>query len=392
MKKFIGILLAISLSLIVFYLNTLSSVSKVDENLVKLNYINNEKVMDNFALMKRVVAQNNNTLVFGSSDFNRYNEKTYPSDVFNFGNSDFNFTLIGKKESRSLTTLLSLASLEPYYNGHKLSVLINSSWFSKDGVTNTLAQDINEDYFREFLNNKKISKDLKDDVTDRIKQYLELNPQKLENIKKIYNECMGDVTNISDYGQAIKYDFNLFKFAKFELNDLIEDIPANSNKVVSSKIDTASLFQTAEKQGLENVSNNSFFISDKYFTKNISFRLKQLENSKKNDNFYPESPEFKDLELLMRLISELKKPASIHILPMNSKYYDFVGYGLLDRKRLYSKEIQTVKKVKNDNLKVIDYNLREDEPYFFKDTNNLGWKGWVYIIEDILEFNGKIKK
>ena len=97
---------------------------KFMRNLLPLNYTNTYEVLKNYPVMSRIVGQGNNLIVAGTKDLKRYNEKTYPTDIFNYGLSDFNYTLIGNPEETNLSNAISLGAYSKNYKNDQIILII----------------------------------------------------------------------------------------------------------------------------------------------------------------------------------------------------------------------------------------------------------------------------
>lgn len=391
MNKFRGYMLSMISALMAFLIFAYIPEYKLSKSLKSLNYINESVVIRNYPVMSKVVAQKNNILVIGTEDLERYNEKTYPSDVFNYGNSEFNFTLLGNPEESNLTNAISLGAYSKNYN-NKLVILINTSDFTKDGITNSFSTIFNSDLYIEMLKNDRISDNTKKNISNRAKYYFGDNQYMLEKIEKINTEYANHNLNfVRNLADSIENYFVKLNFSLRNLDLLTSPLPLSKEKVKLESIRTADQLKIAERQGAENITNNPYFISDSYFTANFSSKLSELEGSRKKYNFFEDSPEFTDYKLLLDVVKDLGLETMVIIVPMNAKWYDFTGYDMLNRKRLYSKLASPVKELSSEKIIIKDFTEHEDDPYFLRSPETLGWKGWALINEAILEFAEKSK-
>ena len=71
---------------------------------------------------------------------------------------------------------------------------------------------------------------------------------------------------------------------------------------------------------------------------------------------------------------------------MNGYFYDYVGLSKEKRYELYNKLDETARNYGLDILNLKEYGY---EPYFYKDVMHLGWKGWIFINEQISKYFSK---
>lgn len=95
---------------------------------------------------------------------------------------------------------------------------------------------------------------------------------------------------------------------------------------------------------------------------------------------YTESPEYKDFQLVMDVLKDAgAKPLFVSI-PVNGYWYDYNGYSKERRQQYYEKMAQLLK---DANVDYVDFTDHEYDPYFIMDTIHIGWKGWVYLDQNM---------
>ncbi|OPG94643.1 D-alanyl-lipoteichoic acid biosynthesis protein DltD, partial [Chryseobacterium mucoviscidosis] len=67
-------------------------------------------------------------------------------------------------------------------------------------------------------------------------------------------------------------------------------------------------------------------------------------------------------------------------VPVHGKFYDYTGFPKKGRTDFYKK---IKKEIEQEGFQVADLTNHEYDPYFLKDTLHLGWKGWVYVDQEI---------
>lgn len=138
----------------------------------------------------------------------------------------------------------------------------------------------------------------------------------------------------------------------------------------------------AEETGKQYITNNPFYVTDQYFTKNLEPVMEE-EKDKGIKTGYSESPEYEDLECFLQVCRDTGIQPLLVIMPVNGYWYDYIGFDKEAREDYYSKIRGLAQEY---GAGTADFSDREYEPYFMEDTIHLGWKGWVDVSEAIYEF------
>ena len=101
-----------------------------------------------------------------------------------------------------------------------------------------------------------------------------------------------------------------------------------------------------------------------------------------NDS-YSNSKEYDDLKLFLSLCNELDLDVMLINIPVNGYWYDYTGFPKTEREQYYD-NIWDIAYEYDEN--VLDLAVHEYTPYFLKDIMHLGWKGWVYVDEELYNF------
>ena len=150
------------------------------------------------------------------------------------------------------------------------------------------------------------------------------------------------------------------------------------------EIDWEQELRLAEEMGKEACSND-FYIRDDYYTRYVENQLDYLKNLYSNVELL-QSNEMKDYEMLMRLCHETGIDPYIIFIPTNGYFYDYTGLTADKRYALYDRLVEIAD---NYGFSYFDMRNREYEPYILFDWIHLGWKGWVYVCEQISYYFGQ---
>lgn len=134
--------------------------------------------------------------------------------------------------------------------------------------------------------------------------------------------------------------------------------------------------QKAVEIGKADTTSNKFGIRDQYW--------KLIQESKRkvrrDYEFNVNSPEFQDLELLVKTMRAAGADVQYVSIPSNGVWYDHIGIDKERRQAVYKKIHSTV--VDNGG-KIYDMTDKDYEKYVISDAVHIGWKGWVYMDEQI---------
>jgi D-alanine transfer protein len=148
------------------------------------------------------------------------------------------------------------------------------------------------------------------------------------------------------------------------------------------KIDFQKLMAEAEELGKKSCTNNAWYIYDSYYSTHVEPTLEKRRNTL-NDASYAVSPEYADLEIFLDICQETGIEPLLILEPVNGLSYDYAGFPLEGREAYY-RQIREL--AARRGVRLADFSSHEYEPYFLADVMHIGWKGWVYILEEIVKF------
>lgn len=433
MEKLIAFIFAVIISLSTYSFINLDYDTRIKDLKAKnLTYEGSSKTFNNYYVLNKILtAQDNNILIMGSSELSRYNENSFPTEVFNKGDSPFTVTLFGQGYYQSIVHTIALGAMDQDIKNNKVVLMVSPQWFSKKGAIESFQSVYSESLMEQFVKNDRIHYETKNKIIARTKDLLSNNKNLLDTIERferthyekilyqasIENEATKSVVSNNEATKIVKkenqkntlielaVENELAKVATsikntfFSLKnkkELFDSLKATSNtntndtnnvnntnnikQVEDYTIDFNKLMENAEQQGKESSTNNPFYAYDEYFDKH-------MKNYMIYKNSYPgyikDSPEFSDLQLFIDLAKALDKELMIVSVPMNAYWYDYAGYDKKQRKAYYERIRNIADK---NNIKLADLTDKEYEKYILKDIMHLGWKGWVYVDEAIYNF------
>jgi len=324
-------------------------------------------------------------VVFGSSELNHMRKTKYHPERM-FAGQKLNLMMMGSGYYQSFSHAIELSAIEPGMKNRKVVLILAPQWFRPTGVLpDAFASRFSEDNYIAMLQNDKLSGETKKQMIKRTEALLVNDPSTLKRIKlyerifwkhdavlkdeiyyKMYSGFLKERTKLSVVTQAY--------MKGFERSPEIKE--------VQKSIDWETYLKDAEKDGKKHTSSNHFYIKDVYYKWNLGPQLKVRKNSGVNSS-YCRSPEYGDLRIFLESCRELKIEPLIINVPVNGWWYDYTGFPKKDRQQYYE-NIRAI--AKEYGAKVADHSGEEYTPYFLEDTMHLGWKGWVYVNEDIYNF------
>lgn len=326
--------------------------------------------------------------IFGSSELGKF-DPFHPYNYMKAENAPYDTYLVGRGGTQSITHFLNIAQQEKNLKGKKVIFIISPQWFVKEGMDefhfspNYSMLQAYDLAFNKTMDEKLRKKGMKrlldfdtvkrDPVLRTIYQY-EISNHKKHRLLGKAAKVIGSVTRNMQHKKDIYYAL----FSGQMQRDLKAEPALIQGKTFEEQV------AAAERFGEANV-NNEYGIKSKYYNKKILPKLEQLKDSKAEDS-YIDSPEYADLKLVMEAFEDAgAKPLFVSI-PMNAKWYDYVGFGEAKRDAYYEKMTQFL----NDSgQSYVDFSSHEKDPYFLTDTLHIGWKGWVYMDRAMDEFWAK---
>lgn len=124
------------------------------------------------------------------------------------------------------------------------------------------------------------------------------------------------------------------------------------------------------------------YVHDKYYNNEIKPALEKLNGKYKNINLL-KSDEFKDYELFLELCKDMGVKPYIIIESVNGHFYDYAGISMDKRYEYYNKIQEITEKY---GFEYLDLKENEYEKHFYFDAMHLGWKGWLYVSEEMAKY------
>lgn len=387
MKRWISIILALTISLGLFY-KSRQEAEDVLKDMPGIKYASCAQYFDDPTWIK-LSLRAKDLVIFGSSEFASGRATGFHPNTF-LNQEGYEPVLIGRGYTEALYHTLALGAIEEAVESRKVVLILSPQWFLD---TTCMGQEFTSTFSKAhydgFMANPRISEDLKEEVTARVLSRLTGDGQTRRQIRKENNqEDHGFLADI----EAIAFKVRRFWKAYFDLLERVEEtkdlkvhlVQADKypSKTLYDAKDWKELDRIAEFHGRNEATNNPYFIRDRYFT---TYTQRDAVSGQtpyaKRD--YATSVKFSDLELFLQACKETGIQALVVSVPVNGRWYDWAGYPQSRRSQYYD-QIRSV--CADYGAELADFSDRDYDPYFLFDTMHLGRKGWTYVSRAIQDF------
>lgn len=204
--------------------------------------------------------------------------------------------LIGTGGSTDLVNAVELGSQYGNLKGKKMAFIVSPQWFTKNGLTqDNFKARISKVQLNQLFNQEQLSPELKQRYAKRLLQFKEV-----ENRSYLEKVAQGKTQEDKSYLSNFK-DEQLKKIEAIKAVYLLRKSPVSHVDPVTSKNDSWDDVMTeAEIYGAKHTKTNEFGIRDEYW----DLIKKHKRKINRNHEFRENSPEFKDLELLVDTLRE----------------------------------------------------------------------------------------
>ncbi|PTJ98836.1 D-alanyl-lipoteichoic acid biosynthesis protein DltD [Mammaliicoccus sciuri] len=359
----------------------------------KYDSINNEAISLDDTVLKGVHSQEEMLLsknfypIFGSSELEKQ-DIFHPAYILNDKKAKLQPYLIGTGGSTDLIHAINMGSQAHNLKGKKIAIIISPQWFTNHGLTNdnfsARFSPLQADY---LFKNKVLSPEIKDRFAKRLAQFKQLKSDPyLKSVIGKENHHYDEGTFMNDFENNI-----------YEKHDALKSIFGQEKAKLHRKehhhfnhMNWNDLKLYASEYGAQHSRTNKFGMNDKYW----HLLKQQRKRYNRNYEFNMHSKEFDDLQLLIDTLKEAKADPLFIVIPANGKWYDHIHVDKEKREAVYEKINHMIQK---NDMKVYDLTDKEYEPYVITDAVHIGWKGWVYINEQMIQhingtYDGKVSR
>ena len=353
---------------------------------ISLFYVSKNEILNYYAkplqdsLQKTISLQNDlesgKIVVFGSSELViNPNQKFLPQNYFN---NDLKLPLRtqGNEGQQSFAILAQLAAYhgELIKENAKVVILLSPSWFSGSYNNGTTIPKFLEFMYPGMMNKLYFQSEIDDSYKILINNYVKKNITYIKNPNFIYEYSFNELEE--DY---LNNEVKKFLIKSFDNRDVNPPIVTYKN----SMLDYESLKVEANKIATPS-TNNSFGISNEYFTKHIepSIKIGSFPYSIIVPSELDKNQEYQDFLVLLELLKNYKiKPLFV--------MQDLHPYVFEKNRDEMTTIISTIKsKIEENNYGYLDMWTYKKENYemgTLTDIVHSGELGWVKINQKIIE-------
>ena len=363
----------------VTYVKKIDDYYKVKDNSIRYS-TSYEKYKSRDILTSNITP--NTFVLLGSSELvATINEDYHPNKIFNY--NDFNIMQIGTSYSQNIIQATTLGSIEGSMSKRKVAIVESVQWFEKDGThQDAFLNKASQEHIFQTLSNKKISKDTKEKLIDRIIEITKGN--KLQNdLYKKYKSYFIEGKGAFIDKKLLEFDNAIYSFKlkqTFYQKRAKSDYPSLGDK--TPDYDWEKMTNQFVEEVKKKTDNNDYAVDNNYYNTYLKDRYASLKDSNK-DLSYLESPEYSDMELFLTVAKELGIEVEVIIFPVNGKWNDYTGVSREMREKTY-KKIEDV--AKSHGATVLNYGNREYDDYFLFDVMHVGVKGWMEVEKELYKF------
>ena len=306
-----------------------------------------------------------------------------PKDMF--PNQDFPYGVnrIGHAHVQSLLDIMRLGALEPSEKD-KVVVVVSLQWFLDTDIDRKGTQaNFSELQFYQFMDRKDIDQMSKKYVCERVTKQMK-NERALSRAYLYATTYKADNFFMRFLGQIL-HPYYIVRKDFLILRDKYHTYQYFKNNKISypaeKYVDWALELERADMLGKNDCTNNDLYVYDEYYNKYLRDRMSKLQGSAKDVNLL-KSKELDDYKMFLNICQQKGIQPYIVFMSTNGRYYDYIGIDQEKRYALYD----CLEALTNEyGFQYLDLRDKEYEPYFYKDVMHLGWKGWIYVNQQITE-------
>jgi D-alanine transfer protein len=298
--------------------------------------------------------------------------------------SDFDLFMSGRGYTQSLYHAIELAAMAGDLRDKKVVLIVSPQWFTSQGIDPVAFQALfSEPAWQGMLHNPLLLPQTKEELIARVSTLMK-GASGFD--APSGNGMAGDAAHLlfMPFNQVIRRAQTLrIKCLSAQLiakSSLPYKVAAGSVPV--DQFDWSKARALAETEGTV-IVHNEFDIADPYFATYIKPRLSQLKDSLRTTDYAAASPEDGDLGLFLDVARDLGVRVLLVSVPMSGRWFDYAGYDAARRSDYYAK-IRAI--ADRPGVGLADFSQDEYTPFFLYDTQHLGWKGWLDVIQACLRF------
>jgi D-alanine transfer protein len=318
-------------------------------------------------------------LILGASELDTKMIPTNPVNLFKNGRGGLAANIVGRGSCQALIHATLLAATDGLED-NAIAFIISPQSFVPEGIMPDMYfANFSELQFCKILRSRDLSDEIKDAFKLRFTQLAERYSE--ENPYRHYSWISGAAAaEILSAPYVFAREKLLTVKDAFDSYRAIQSAPATARDM--SDIDWEDVRADMLRLAPGETDNNEFGFLNDYYNVNIKRKLGALQNRDAALS-YSESPEYGDLELLLKICAEKGLRPLLISTPMHGQWSDYTGFGAARRHEYYEKVRQLALRY---GAPLADFTDEEYTPYFMCDAIHLGYIGWLEVDERISEF------
>lgn len=354
----------------------------VDKYTYAINASYGDLTKDKGRIILEKSMENHNLMLLGSSELGSWVGQN-PIHMFPNTTCDENVTIVGQAYVQSLLHAMK-AGMEIFENQDRLGIVVSLQWFFDTDIDkNGFAANFSEYQFYQMMSNENLSKESKRYVCSRTYELL-YEIQGYDDIK-VYAWLYSRDSLPGRAALAALSPYYFIRMRVLEIRDkwdtysLLKRLQPEAQPQETKEIAWEEAMAAAQAEGESCCNNNEFFVENNYYD---TYLRGVIEEGSLSEEMLV-SREMEDYEMFLRICKENGVKPYIIIMNTNGRYYDFIGLDEQRRSLLYGQLEEKAKEYGFDCLNLSD---KEYEPYFMVDVMHLGWRGWLYVDQQLAEY------
>lgn len=338
-------------------------------------------------ILKKSMA-NGNLMLLGSSELSSPVDQN-PVNMFPNTTLPDNLTIVGQAYVQSLLHAMKVGT-EAFEGQKKLGIVVSLQWFFGEDIDPSgFAANFSELQFYQMMSNERLSKESKLYVCKRTDELLK-EIQGYDDIK-VYAWLYRQDHVLGQAGLTVLKPYYILREKVLTIKDkwntyqLLKKTKPDASKPETLDLNWEEAYAQAHKTGEENCTNNEFYVEDGYYSNYLAEVITDLKDESANVSLG--SKEMEDFEMFLQICKENDVEPYVIMMNTNGKYYDYIGIDQARRNALYD-EVES--RTTENGFTCLRLSDKEYEPYFMVDVMHLGWRGWLYVEEQMSKYFAEI--
>ena len=334
----------------------------------------------------RLGLRRNDLLMLGSSELDLRVPQN-PQEVFPNTQLNRNVILVGGACTQCLQDMTTAGALAEELSGKQAVLVLSIQWFfGRDGIgSDEYRARFSELQFYAFFRSARVAPEQKEYLARRACQLLAGDSSFAG--PRLYAWLHSGSNVFQVLGRVLFAPYFSLRYRFLQLQDAFRartvsrqyaDAPARAAR----SMDWNAEMLLAEEQGRAACTNNELYVADWYYSRYLAPQWEQLAGIL--DGVDPAvTRELEDYEQMLRVFRDADVDLYLVFMSANGWYYDYNGLDAGERAALYDALGALAEEY---GFGYLDTRNLEYEPYSYYDVMHLGWKGWLYVDEQIADY------